>query len=440
MSSPKGSRFCLTVAYGAHRVGRITSDESGVRLDYAPEWRAAPGAFPVSLSLPLRAEPYEGAALRGWLDAAADIAPEAAAVARLAWAGGDAPGAFTFRADSGPAAAAPPPRHQRLGALDPWLARLEGQPQPAAAGEAGAGRRALVSCEDGRIPVAWLDEGGGAEAVSGETADPALAVATGGALSTHWLWAEPAAMRGALENRLAHLGLADAAGLSTAEIWVGASAAGRRWLLTTRDDRAQGRGGWIRLRRESLLQAMGLGREHRAGRLPNAPSALEEVFRWADRALPAPERLKLLDVFLFHALIGAAAPFAQTIGLRAPAEDPAADLALAPLTLVEGPSPCARLGSSGVMGGERRFPHRVGGAARPAERLSSARWRRFAREADLNATFTLERLRRLGRKIMEAAPAVGEALAEQPPLDPALARFYARRAAANAEAALARLG
>lgn len=58
------------------RVGVIAETETGSRFTYDPEWLALPEAVPVSLTLPLRGEPYESNGLlpffenllpEGWL-------------------------------------------------------------------------------------------------------------------------------------------------------------------------------------------------------------------------------------------------------------------------------------------------------------------------------------------------------------------------------------
>jgi serine/threonine-protein kinase HipA len=55
------------------RVGVIEETDTGSRFAYDPEWLARPGALPVSLTLPLRAEPYEA---RGLLPFFENLLPE----------------------------------------------------------------------------------------------------------------------------------------------------------------------------------------------------------------------------------------------------------------------------------------------------------------------------------------------------------------------------
>lgn len=46
------------VSLGGQRVGRIEETQDGTRFTYDPEWLGLPDAVPVSLTMPLAAEPY----------------------------------------------------------------------------------------------------------------------------------------------------------------------------------------------------------------------------------------------------------------------------------------------------------------------------------------------------------------------------------------------
>jgi serine/threonine-protein kinase HipA len=64
------------VSLNGARVGRIDETETGTRFVYDPDWLARGDSVPISLALPLRAEPYESKGLlpffenllpEGWL-------------------------------------------------------------------------------------------------------------------------------------------------------------------------------------------------------------------------------------------------------------------------------------------------------------------------------------------------------------------------------------
>jgi serine/threonine-protein kinase HipA len=61
------------VRLDGRRVGVIEKTDMGSRFTYDPEWLALSGAIPVSLTLPLRPEPYES---RGLLPFLENLLPE----------------------------------------------------------------------------------------------------------------------------------------------------------------------------------------------------------------------------------------------------------------------------------------------------------------------------------------------------------------------------
>ncbi len=70
----------LSVRFGRETVGTIEGDDrSGLRFTYAPTWLTNSAAFPISLSLPLRIEPWAGEAA-AWFG---NLLPEAGARAAV---------------------------------------------------------------------------------------------------------------------------------------------------------------------------------------------------------------------------------------------------------------------------------------------------------------------------------------------------------------------
>jgi serine/threonine-protein kinase HipA len=62
-----------TVHLDGRRVGTIVAIEGGTRFTYDEAWLATPGARPVSLTMPLRREPYQA---RGLLPFFENLLPE----------------------------------------------------------------------------------------------------------------------------------------------------------------------------------------------------------------------------------------------------------------------------------------------------------------------------------------------------------------------------
>ena len=61
------------VSLSGQRVGVLDETERGSRFTYDAAWLASPGALPISLAMPLRAEPYES---RGLLPFFENLLPE----------------------------------------------------------------------------------------------------------------------------------------------------------------------------------------------------------------------------------------------------------------------------------------------------------------------------------------------------------------------------
>lgn len=56
------------IQISGERVGVLDETESGTRFTYDREWLAREGALPISLTLPLRAEPYESRGLHPFFE------------------------------------------------------------------------------------------------------------------------------------------------------------------------------------------------------------------------------------------------------------------------------------------------------------------------------------------------------------------------------------
>ena len=414
----------LTLRAAGRVAARVSRGANGAsELRYDPLWLKTKGAYPLSLRLPLRAEPHGGDGVDRWLEGLSPYGRLGAQIRSaldcetrqgtgalwrlLRLAGADAPGAFRFTAE-----AEQPPGLRPFEDLSELLARWA--ETPLMLGAPGVSHL-LAEETDERLPVR-LVEGEG---------DPIVALALHGAPSTHLLWLEPRTSLGALENRAFHLALGGAVGLPVCGFRT-LTAAGRRALLTQRDDRLRRGEGWARLHRESLAQALGAPTDDRYGREPGPFSDLETIFQWADVALEARERLKLLDAFLFNVLIGAPDAHLLRYAIRLQPTP-----SLAPLMELAGPG----LAPSK----ERRFSQRIGGAARWPERITIEQWRDFAAAAKLNGTFTLDRLLELAEIIQDCAEPVADKLAEAPDLQSAILGRFAREATERARDAMRRL-
>lgn len=57
-----------TVSLAGEVVGTLEEISDGVRFTYAPAWLARPDALPISLTLPLRGEPYDSRGLHPFFE------------------------------------------------------------------------------------------------------------------------------------------------------------------------------------------------------------------------------------------------------------------------------------------------------------------------------------------------------------------------------------
>jgi serine/threonine-protein kinase HipA len=256
---------------GLH-VGDVTVAEDGaLGFAYTSAWLATQGAFPLSLTLPLRQAPYPSDVISPWL---ANLLPEeeqlsiltrslgldrSDTLAILNEIGGDTAGAFSFGARSERAAWIYTPLTELYREADPEAA-LERhfddlQQRPFLAGEegvrlslAGGQKKSALAVLDARgTPVLRLPADG-----------DVLAVPRHGAPSTLILKPDNPVLPGIVENETYCLRLAQAVGIPAAEASI-LPAGKRKAICVLRYDRRLGRaGGLQRIHQEDFAQANGI--------------------------------------------------------------------------------------------------------------------------------------------------------------------------------------
>ena len=312
-------------------VGEIdVAADGSLSLRYANRWLRTAGAFPLSVTMPLHAEPYSSDVISPWL---ANLLPEedqlkvltrslgldqADVLAVLAEIGGDTAGALSFGAATERALwvytplttfyDTPDPRlalerhFEDLGRR-PFLVGAEGVRQSLAGGQK---KSALAVLDPEGSPVLRLPEEG-----------DVLAVPLNGAPSTLIVKPDNPNLPGITENEVWCLRMAQACGIDAAQASILQSSK-RTAIAVLRYDRRIGRSGQLlRLHQEDFAQANGIppGRKYERGTLPGLDlKALLDTGRYVS----ASDALALLDQVIFNILVANTDAHAKNYSLILP--------------------------------------------------------------------------------------------------------------------------
>lgn len=312
-------------------VGQVdVAADGSLSLRYAERWLQTTGAFPLSVTMPLRAEPYPSDIISPWL---ANLLPEevqlqvltrslgldqADVLAVLAEIAGDTAGALSFgsAADRGawkysPLTAFYDTADPRL-ALErhfedlgrrPFLVGEEGVRQSLAGGQK---KSALAVLGPDGAPVLRLPQEG-----------DVLAIPLNGAPSTLIVKPDNPNLPGITENEVWCLRMAQAIGIEAAQATILQSSK-RTAIGVQRYDRRVGRSGQLlRLHQEDFAQANGLppGRKYERGTLPGLD--LKTLLE-TGRHVSASDALALLDQVIFNILVANTDAHAKNYSLILP--------------------------------------------------------------------------------------------------------------------------
>lgn len=295
----------LDVYLHEDRVGvleRLPQAKLGFRYEAAWVERGGP---PVSLSLPVREDPYGDDECRPFFKGLLPEGEFLKAIARafrvsaensftvLAEIGGECAGAISLVAHDGspPFLSKTQPRwldEEGLGRLIENLPSPELLEGPDDDGEEGGFRLSLAGTQN-KLPVLW--------------ADGRVGITHGHPPSTHIVKKPAAELRAMVANEAYCLALATGAGLTTAE--AAPLAAGRQeGLLVARYDRRATGSEVQRIHQEDFCQALGVlpEQKYQAEGGPGVAAAAELIRRQA--SAPAVDLLAFLDALIFNLLIG----------------------------------------------------------------------------------------------------------------------------------------
>ena len=383
-------------------IGQVdVAADGALSLRYAEPWLQTAGAFPLSVTMPLRPDPYPSDLISPWL---ANLLPEeqqlqlltrslgldqADVLAVLNEIGGDTAGALSFGepSDRGRWAYTPLTELYRTGdeqeALErhfedlgrrPFLVGEEGVRQSLAGGQK---KSALAVLAANGAPVLRLPGKG-----------DILAVPRNGAPSTLIVKPDNPNLPGITENEVWCLRMAQAIGIVAAQTTV-LQATERSAIGVLRYDRRLGRNGrLLRLHQEDFAQANGLppGRKYERGTLPGLDL---KMLLETGRHVSASDALALLDQVIFNILVANTDAHAKNYSLILPV---GATPRLAPLYDVSSVLPWPHVVQS--------FAQKIAGKKRTSEQISGRHWETIAREIGYRPTDVRNRVQELVDKMV----------------------------------------
>lgn len=387
-------------------VARVEFGPEGLTLTYDEGWRSAPGAFPVSLSMPLTKARWDAPLVVPWL---MNLLPEGeplrAMTRALGVSGDDILGliAQTGRDLAGAVTIGQPrpvdKTDQRVVPGDAALERIlnELPARPFLVGEDGVSM-SLAGAQE-KLPVALSPSG-------------QIAIPVHGAASTHILKPDNPRLAGSVQNEALCMVLAKGCGLSVAPVSTGLAGA-RSYLLVERYDRTRtGEGTVGRLHQEDFCQ--GLGRPPVAKYQHNysgvSGPSLTEMFGLVRQAMTARDITRLLDAVIFNIAIGNVDSHAKNYSILLTPQGPQ----LAPLY---------DLMSGLIWAGITQNHAQDIGDQRRGRHIYGRHWRRLAAQAGLAEKATVRRVVQMCEKIQAVLPEAVAQTAALPTGDMLLAPF-----------------
>jgi serine/threonine-protein kinase HipA len=384
----------LPVYFEQRLVGRIDVDRNGAGFMYDPDWVSLRGSFPISITMPLKADRIGSDIFLPW---AANLLPESEqlrtlgqllglsrsdVIGLLSQIGGDTAGALSI-GQPGRTATVQWRSVENPAELE---GLIEGLPsKPFLAGEEGVSM-SLAGAQT-KLAVA-VDEG------------DRISIPMNGSPSTHILKPDVPRLCGNIHNEAFCLTLARRINLSAPHVTTG-RAGKRNYLLVERYDRRYQSGRWRRLHQEDYCQALGRppSAKYESNKTGIGGPTLKEMFALTRRHMPPTEILRLLDVVIFNVLACNTDAHAKNYSIMIRGNG----VSLAPAYDVI----CGEVWKSVT----KNLVHKIGDSNRGAQ-LHATHWQRFARECGLNPKQVLDRVGTLARSVIaEVGPAEFEVAA-----------------------------
>jgi len=386
----------LSVYFEQRRVGTIDIDKNGPSFTYDPGWMGLRGAFPISITMPLRSERIASDTFLPW---AANLLPESVqlrtlgqllgmargdVIGLLSAIGGDTAGALSIGQPGRTASL-----HWRPIDKPKDLERLieELPSKPFLAGEEGVSM-SLAGVQT-KLAVA-VDQAG------------CVCIPMDGSPSTHILKPDAPRLWGSVQNEAFCLTLARRMNIPTPSVTTG-QAGKRTYLLVKRFDRIEVSGRWRRLHQEDYCQALGKppSAKYEANQTGIRGPALEDMFELTRRHLPSIDIVHLLDMVVVNVLAcntdAHAKNYAIIIRGNGASIAPMYDLM------------CGEVWQNVT----KNLAQKIAGKSR-GDHLHGRDWQQFARKCGLNPRQVLDRVDTLAKSALAEAEAAASEVAAMP--------------------------
>jgi serine/threonine-protein kinase HipA len=386
----------LPVYFEQRLVGIIHVDRSGPSFTYAAGWIGLRGAFPISLTMPLKSERFPAEDFLPW---AANLLPESEqlrtlgqllgmsrsdVIGLLTAIGGDTAGALSF----GQAGRASPVQWRAVGKAEELERMIEDLPnKPFLVGEEGVSM-SLAGVQS-KVAVA-VD------------CDGRIFIPMNGSPSTHILKPDSPRLPGGVQNEAFCLTLARRLNIPTPKLTTG-RAGKRTYLLVKRYDRTDVSGLCRRLHQEDYCQALRKppSAKYETNQTGISGPSLKNMFDITRRHMPPTEIVRLLDMVILNVLACNSDAHAKNYSIMIRP----GNASLAPIYDVM----CGEVWENVT----KNLAQKIAGISR-GDQLKRTHWHQFARECGLNPKQVIDRVGTLAESVIAEAELTSSEVAAMP--------------------------
>jgi serine/threonine-protein kinase HipA len=386
----------LPVYFEQRPVGTIDVDKTGPCFTYDPGWVGLRGAFPISMTMPLKPERIVSDVFLPW---AANLLPEneqlrtlgqilgmarSDVVGLLSAIGGDTAGALSI----GRAGRTASVQWQPVGNPEDLERILDELPnKPFLVGDEGVSM-SLAGVQT-KLAVSVDDTG-------------RICIPMNGSPSTHILKPDSPRLWGGVQNEAYCLSLARHLNIPTPNFTTG-QAGKRTFLLVERYDRLNDGTRWRRLHQEDYCQALGIppSAKYETNHTGVSGPTLKDMFEVTRRHLPASDIVRLVDMVVFNVMACNTDAHAKNYSVMIRGSG----VSLAPLYDVM----CGEVWESVT----KNLAQKIAGKNR-GDHLKGRHWQTFARECGLNPKQVVDRVGVLAKTVITEAARVEPEVAAMP--------------------------